>query len=154
MLKENENIIENNLQLNLLSNNKNDIEDINYFDKHNDNNYDIDNKLNVNVDDINHIHNHSNNKIVIKNNISMLHTKEYLFSCNICLEIYDDDLHRPKVLDCGHSLCKECLDKCFSDDFRCPTCKAKPKYTISEKVPVNYDFLDIIKELKLLNIIK
>ncbi|XP_026285404.1 uncharacterized protein LOC113211295 [Frankliniella occidentalis] len=42
--------------------------------------------------------------------------------CGICLCSYDLDLHRPKCLPCGHTLCKKCLqDSCCKR--KCPTCR-------------------------------
>ena len=34
--------------------------------------------------------------------------------CPICLDIYgpnENDIHAPKVLKCGHTICKECLEE-------------------------------------------
>ena len=54
--------------------------------------------------------------------------------CPICLDIYganQSDVHGPKVLKCGDTLCKECLEKIIKKDdeeiFNCPICNQKIK---------------------------
>ena len=52
--------------------------------------------------------------------------------CPVCLDIYgigQEHIRAPKILSCGDSLCKECLDriikKCESEFFNCPYCKSQ-----------------------------
>ena len=52
--------------------------------------------------------------------------------CPICLDIYGNNLEHikvPKILDCGDSLCKECLEGIIKKEdeeiFYCPKCKEK-----------------------------
>ncbi|KAK3920282.1 Roquin-2 [Frankliniella fusca] len=42
--------------------------------------------------------------------------------CDICFHKFDLELHRPKCLPCGHTLCKECLQNPALDK-KCPTCR-------------------------------
>ena len=75
---------------------------------------------------------------------------EHLIECLICLEKYNDDNKRPKVLECGHSLCAKCLNQYFNNTFTCPTCKVKPKAASADKININYDFLNLMKGLNLI----
>lgn len=43
-----------------------------------------------------------------------------IFSCAICLEIYD----KPIALPCGHTFCRECLREALHINSKCPTCRA------------------------------
>ena len=51
--------------------------------------------------------------------------------CPICLDIYgitNDHIRAPKILDCGDSLCKECLERIIkksNEVFLCPICKKR-----------------------------
>ena len=54
--------------------------------------------------------------------------------CPICLDIYGmqvNHIKAPKILLCGHTLCKECLEnivnKTEGETFECPICKEKIK---------------------------
>jgi len=41
--------------------------------------------------------------------------------CSICSEAYDTKIRVPIVLWCGHTLCKECLDKLLvNKNIECP----------------------------------
>jgi zinc-RING finger domain len=58
-------------------------------------------------------------------------------TCTICMEAYDETNKRiPRVMDCGHNLCEECLERVHG---KCPTCK-----TISRRDAKNYDLLKAI----------
>ena len=52
--------------------------------------------------------------------------------CPICLDIYGiskSHIRAPKILNCGHSICKECLEAIINrakdDFFSCPMCNEK-----------------------------
>ena len=54
--------------------------------------------------------------------------------CRNCKDIYGialDHLKAPKVMDCGHSICKECLEKIINENFGkkfiCPFCFSEIK---------------------------
>lgn len=47
-------------------------------------------------------------------------------ACSVCIEPYTETGDRiPKVLGCGHSLCKRCIDKITlpSKQINCPECR-------------------------------
>ena len=46
--------------------------------------------------------------------------------CDICLELYNEDMRLPKFLTCFHSFCQACLIKMSSQSHNtveCPACK-------------------------------
>ena len=54
--------------------------------------------------------------------------------CPICFDIFRNNsshIKAPKVLKCGDSICKECLEEIIKNSikefFLCPLCKAKIK---------------------------
>ncbi|CAH1780015.1 unnamed protein product [Owenia fusiformis] len=52
-------------------------------------------------------------------------TEHSLLMCDVCLEMYDNVQHIPKLLLCHHSFCESCLHKLIGtkDYFECPTCR-------------------------------
>ncbi|XP_052123331.1 uncharacterized protein LOC113210024 isoform X2 [Frankliniella occidentalis] len=42
--------------------------------------------------------------------------------CDICLVEFDVDIHRPKCLPCGHTICRDCVQN-TALGRRCPTCR-------------------------------
>ncbi|XP_052121211.1 uncharacterized protein LOC113213928 isoform X2 [Frankliniella occidentalis] len=62
--------------------------------------------------------------------------------CDICYVDFDLDLHRPKSLPCGHTICKECVQN-PELGRRCPTCR--------KDLPVDLDDLpDTILAIRLI----
>ncbi|XP_078282524.1 E3 ubiquitin-protein ligase TRIM32 [Rhinoraja longicauda] len=52
-----------------------------------------------------------------------------LLECHICMETYDRSAIRPKLLQCGHTMCRQCLEKLVvaaadsaHDGVHCPFC--------------------------------
>lgn len=50
--------------------------------------------------------------------------------CSICLEIYDEDNHKPKFLSCHHTLCILCIETIIATSSRrdhvvCPHCRKR-----------------------------
>ncbi|XP_050438703.1 E3 ubiquitin-protein ligase TRIM56-like [Adelges cooleyi] len=42
------------------------------------------------------------------------------FSCAICLSV----MHKPAILRCGHTFCKDCIGNCFTNShYQCPICR-------------------------------
>ena len=72
--------------------------------------------------------------------------------CSICLDIYGNNINHikaPKVLDCGDTLCKECLGdiikRSTEDYFLCPLCQEKiNKKENIDKYITNKDFIKMI----------
>ncbi|KAE8290966.1 putative E3 ubiquitin-protein ligase RNF183 [Larimichthys crocea] len=60
------------------------------------------------------------------------------YECKICYNHFDLDLHTPKLLDCSHTFCRECLEALHSRDGRgwrigCPVCRHRtpvPEYRV------------------------
>jgi hypothetical protein len=65
-------------------------------------------------------------------------------NCKICLEVYDEDEHKPHVLlPCCHTICLSCSNNLFRERFnnetRCFMCRAQVTHS-----GINYGVLDII----------
>ncbi|CAA7047832.1 unnamed protein product [Microthlaspi erraticum] len=66
--------------------------------------------------------------------------------CPVCLQSFDGDCTVPRVLNCGHSACEECLrslPKKFPDTIRCPACTVLVKFPPQgpSALPKNIDLL-------------
>jgi hypothetical protein len=62
-------------------------------------------------------------------------------NCTLCTKVYNLFENTPRILvQCGHTLCSECLAIFFKDNsIRCPLClKLVTGVTSIEKVPVNH----------------
>ncbi len=62
-------------------------------------------------------------------------------SCHVCFSMFDERLHRPISLGCGHTVCKTCLASL--QHGKCPFDQS----VISRKVddlPVNYALLQLV----------
>ena len=61
-----------------------------------------------------------------------------LLSCKICLNPYDDNLHKPlSIYPCGHTYCLACLEQLVNQT--CPECRADIDYNV-----YNWELLRII----------
>ena len=71
-------------------------------------------------------------------------------NCNSCRGLFDSENRIPLMLPlCGHSLCKECLEKISKgSEFRCFLCETTYKYSAKEQFPVNESLLHMISFLK------
>jgi hypothetical protein len=70
------------------------------------------------------------------------------FDCNICFEGYQSSGgHQPCVIDCGHTLCLDCVNKLksFRNAARCPFCKSP--ISCQRTFPKNYSLLDTMAML-------
>ncbi|KAL7631990.1 UNVERIFIED_CONTAM: hypothetical protein RMT77_017689 [Armadillidium vulgare] len=68
---------------------------------------------------------------------------EEIVTCCICTKEFDS-LHRlPKILECGHTFCSQCLTKHFRNNPSCPNCRTEVKGTVS-LLPTNYNTLKAV----------
>ena len=77
--------------------------------------------------------------------------------CEYCHDIYgsyQEHIKIPKFLECGDTICKQCLQECINksegEDFLCPnnTCRKKiKKKQIIEDYPTNKEIIKIINSL-------
>jgi hypothetical protein len=63
--------------------------------------------------------------------------------CSICFDAYDEQLHRPLFLNCGHTFCKLCLQGLERGGITCPVCNAKIPIESLEQLPINYSVLSV-----------
>lgn len=60
------------------------------------------------------------------------------YECNICYNDFDSERHVPKILECSHTFCEECLDSLHAREGRgwrigCPLCRRRtpvPEYRV------------------------
>ncbi|KAL7633595.1 UNVERIFIED_CONTAM: hypothetical protein RMT77_016128 [Armadillidium vulgare] len=67
---------------------------------------------------------------------------EYLYKCKICCKRYNKSNVMPKVLNCGHTFCSQCITKL--DNSLCPNCQAP--ITQKTEFPINYLVFDLINK--------
>lgn len=71
---------------------------------------------------------------------------EEILSCTICFEDYDFLMKNPICIECGHTICNECLESIISSSNRkCPFCNKTLLYSQSS-YPINYAYKNIISE--------
>ena len=62
----------------------------------------------------------------LEKSIAKFEQLEDSIECVICYENFDDDTHVPWLLDCSHTICKQCLSDHLStvtkQEYTCPTC--------------------------------
>lgn len=72
-------------------------------------------------------------------------------ACEICLEMYDSEAHVPRILQCGHSLCEECLRflQLFDSEGNlspnnplCPKCRAPITLSRLDQVSKNFSLIE------------
>ena len=61
--------------------------------------------------------------------------------CEICLLPFDEDLHRPKVLPCGHTLCSACARQTISS---CPFDRREFSSLTFKSLPDNYFVMQLM----------
>ncbi len=70
-----------------------------------------------------------------------------VLECPICLETYNQDQLRPKLLQCGHSMCRQCLEKLLASTIngvRCPFCSKVSRMSSISQLADNLTVLKII----------
>ncbi|XP_077691967.1 E3 ubiquitin-protein ligase TRIM32 isoform X2 [Eretmochelys imbricata] len=70
-----------------------------------------------------------------------------VLECPICMESFTEDQLRPKLLHCGHTICKQCLEKLLANSIngiRCPFCSKVTRITNLAQLTDNLTVLKII----------
>ncbi|XP_063792977.1 E3 ubiquitin-protein ligase TRIM32 [Pseudophryne corroboree] len=70
-----------------------------------------------------------------------------VLECPICMETYTEEHMRPKLLQCGHTICKQCLEKLLTSNIngvRCPFCSRITRVTNLSQLTDNLTILKII----------
>ncbi|XP_076867573.1 E3 ubiquitin-protein ligase TRIM32 [Brachyhypopomus gauderio] len=70
-----------------------------------------------------------------------------VLECPICLETYNQEQLRPKLLQCGHSVCRQCLEKLLASTIngvRCPFCSKVSRMSSISQLADNLTVLKII----------
>ena len=66
-------------------------------------------------------------------------------NCKICLMQYDEEEHCPKIIPCGHSICKVCFVRILAlNKYKCPYCKIE--YSYINELPVNHEIISMVLE--------
>lgn len=70
-----------------------------------------------------------------------------VLECPICLETYNQDQLRPKLLQCGHTVCRQCLEKLLANTIngvRCPFCSKVSRMSSISQLADNLTVLKIL----------
>uniref|UniRef100_A0A8C6SUE7 RING-type E3 ubiquitin transferase n=1 Tax=Neogobius melanostomus TaxID=47308 RepID=A0A8C6SUE7_9GOBI len=70
-----------------------------------------------------------------------------VFECPVCLETYNQDQLRPKLLQCGHTVCRVCLEKLLANTIngvRCPFCSRVSRMSSISQLADNLTVLKIL----------
>uniref|UniRef100_A0A3B4X304 RING-type E3 ubiquitin transferase n=1 Tax=Seriola lalandi dorsalis TaxID=1841481 RepID=A0A3B4X304_SERLL len=70
-----------------------------------------------------------------------------ILECPICLETYNQEQMRPKLLQCGHTVCRQCLEKLLANTIngvRCPFCSKVSRMSSISQLADNLTVLKII----------
>ncbi|XP_017263173.1 E3 ubiquitin-protein ligase TRIM32 [Kryptolebias marmoratus] len=70
-----------------------------------------------------------------------------VLECPICLETYNHEQLRPKLLQCGHTVCRLCLEKLLANTIngvRCPFCSKVSRMSSISQLADNLTVLKII----------
>uniref|UniRef100_A0A3B4UEB6 RING-type E3 ubiquitin transferase n=1 Tax=Seriola dumerili TaxID=41447 RepID=A0A3B4UEB6_SERDU len=70
-----------------------------------------------------------------------------ILECPICLETYNQEQMRPKLLQCGHTVCRQCLEKLLANTIngvRCPFCSKVSRMSSISQLADNLTVLKIL----------
>ncbi|XP_054612975.1 E3 ubiquitin-protein ligase TRIM32 [Dunckerocampus dactyliophorus] len=70
-----------------------------------------------------------------------------VLECPICLETFNEDQLRPKLLQCGHTVCRHCLEKLLANTIngvRCPFCSKVSRMSSISQLADNLTVLKIL----------
>lgn len=71
--------------------------------------------------------------------------------CGVCLEEFDEKEKQPIMLECGHTLCKECVESIYNMTKHCPIDRQEFKRPLEELKP-NYALLEVLEKLKAISL--
>ena len=63
--------------------------------------------------------------------------------CEICYFKFDESDNCPRMLQCGHTYCHECIGKIIEQNSICPKCNKKIKANQAHHVPKNFYVLSL-----------
>ncbi|KAK0146880.1 E3 ubiquitin-protein ligase TRIM32 [Merluccius polli] len=70
-----------------------------------------------------------------------------VLECPICLETYSQDQLRPKLLQCGHTVCRQCLERLLASTIngvRCPFCSKVSRMSNISQLADNLTVLKLL----------
>ncbi|XP_019737288.1 E3 ubiquitin-protein ligase TRIM32 [Hippocampus comes] len=70
-----------------------------------------------------------------------------VLECPICLETFNEDQMRPKLLQCGHTVCRHCLERLLANTIngvRCPFCSKVSRMSNISQLADNLTVLKIL----------
>ncbi|XP_061656797.1 E3 ubiquitin-protein ligase TRIM32 [Syngnathoides biaculeatus] len=70
-----------------------------------------------------------------------------ILECPICLETFNEDQIRPKLLQCGHTVCRHCLERLLANTIngvRCPFCSKVSRMSSISQLADNLTVLKIL----------
>ena len=69
-------------------------------------------------------------------------------TCNVCFARYNLAQRKPLVFTCGHTFCKECVFKMYTQmnvvRHQCPECRKALPYRSPNEVPINIAMQQLI----------
>jgi hypothetical protein len=65
--------------------------------------------------------------------------------CGVCLETYDSAQKQPVVLDCGHTICKECITDILDMGSTCPFDRKQIAKGLAD-LSINYSLMEMIEK--------
>ncbi|KAK3863767.1 hypothetical protein Pcinc_030489 [Petrolisthes cinctipes] len=70
--------------------------------------------------------------------------------CEVCFIQFDEKIHKPRVLPCGHTLCDTCTHDILNrTQIVCPFCRVNHQLTSPEDLPINFILLNLATSLPL-----
>ena len=71
--------------------------------------------------------------------------------CGVCLEEFDENEKQPIMLECGHTLCKECVESIYDTRQQCPIDREEFKRPLEELKP-NYALLELLEKFRAISL--
>ncbi|XP_069935988.1 uncharacterized protein [Cherax quadricarinatus] len=69
--------------------------------------------------------------------------------CKVCFINYDEELHRPRTLPCGHTFCSQCIkDTIKNGQLKCPSCRVVHSATAATQFPISYGMEALLKKFR------